>query len=756
MAVKLEGPLSKWTNVVKGWQYRWFVLDENTGLLSYYTSKDKMMRGARRGCLRLRGAQIGIDDDDDSTFTISSDQKIFHFQARDSKERENWIKALEETINCHSQNDKFPAFSVPTEEELNHRMAEAEAYFRILTQQVKTLENQINGTTSEKMIESIGQTLELLNLAKTTMLKKMPVPILSQDSSIIKPVASEALPTNQESVSLNGSSDSRTQSTEAAEKELNTGKEIDSNGERSSAEIGHDFEDITVNSEANTVVQTPVVPKIDIEEVKDETAALPLENKNGLSDDGNMDNSSLIAALRAVETVPCTSYSSSDDDDDDDDAEFFDANEYNEITGEDVQASTGLGHTSELLSDTVISMSFTLSLFPDLVVSYCEEDDDDAEKSGQGGPVEQQGSVITHLLSQVKIGMDLTKVTLPTFILERRSLLEMYADFFAHPDIFKGIPDLKDPKSRMIQVLKWYLSSFHAGRKGSVAKKPYNPILGEIFQCKYDLTDEKSNSTDDVVSDGPVAFATKEDVSFLAEQVSHHPPISAFYAECYNKRICFNSYIWTKSKFLGLSIGVNMVGEGRTYVLDHDEEYTMTFPSAYGRSILTVPWVELGGKTEITCAKTGYRADVEFHTKPFYGGKRHRVTAEVFGPGDKKPIMSVNGEWNGVMYAMYPNQKEPEVFVDTFTMPIVKKQVQSIAKQQKHESRRLWQEVTRNLKMGNIEKATEAKHGLEERQRADAKERKEKDTKWMTRDFDEYENATFVYKQPLWKRLPSN
>ena len=27
-----------------------------------------------------------------------------------------------------------------------------------------------------------------------------------------------------------------------------------------------------------------------------------------------------------------------------------------------------------------------------------------------------------------------------------------------------------------------------------------------------------------MVSDGPVEFATKEDVSFLAEQVSHHPP----------------------------------------------------------------------------------------------------------------------------------------------------------------------------------------------------------------------------------------
>ena len=33
----VEGPLSKWTNVVNGWQYRWFVLDQNSGLLSYYT-----------------------------------------------------------------------------------------------------------------------------------------------------------------------------------------------------------------------------------------------------------------------------------------------------------------------------------------------------------------------------------------------------------------------------------------------------------------------------------------------------------------------------------------------------------------------------------------------------------------------------------------------------------------------------------------------------------------------------------------------
>lgn len=33
----LEGTLSKWTNVMKGWQNRWFVLEIDTSLLSYYT-----------------------------------------------------------------------------------------------------------------------------------------------------------------------------------------------------------------------------------------------------------------------------------------------------------------------------------------------------------------------------------------------------------------------------------------------------------------------------------------------------------------------------------------------------------------------------------------------------------------------------------------------------------------------------------------------------------------------------------------------
>ena len=40
--------------------------------------------------------------------------------------------------------------------------------------------------------------------------------------------------------------------------------------------------------------------------------------------------------------------------------------------------------------------------------------------------------------------------------------------------------------------------------------------------------------------------------------------VSAFYAECLRKKIQFNAHIWTKSKFLGMSIGVHNIGQGKT------------------------------------------------------------------------------------------------------------------------------------------------------------------------------------------------
>ncbi|XP_051855666.1 oxysterol-binding protein-related protein 9 isoform X2 [Antechinus flavipes] len=741
MASIMEGPLSKWTNVMKGWQYRWFVLDYNAGLLSYYTSKDKMMRGSRRGCVRLRGAVIGIDDEDDSTFTITVDQKTFHFQARDADEREKWIQALEETILRHTLQLQISTtlaffqssgispvleFSkiigvdsgfVPSVQDFDKKLTEADAYLQILIDQLKLFDNKLQNCkddeqrkkietlkeTTNNMVESIKHCIVLLQIAKSTI---NPVDAIYQPNPL-EPVIS-TMPTQ---TVLPTESDPSCKS-EPRPSSLPVGPGVTA--------LGHP--------------QTPT--------------------PNSTGSGHSAPSSSLTSPSHvnlSPNTVPEFSYSSSED-------EFYDADEFHQSSSSPKRFIDSSGSASVLTHsssgnslkrpDTTESLISSISNgMSDADLFDCHDDRDD---DGEAGSVEEHKSVIMHLLSQVRLGMDLTKVVLPTFILERRSLLEMYADFFAHPDLFVSISDQKDPKDRMVQVVRWYLSAFHAGRKGSVAKKPYNPILGEIFQCHWTLPMENEENAEPM-SEGPVPWGSKNCVTFVAEQVSHHPPISAFYAECFNKRIQFNAHIWTKSKFLGMSIGVHNIGQGCVSCLDYDEHYILTFPNGYGRSILTVPWVELGGECTINCSKTGYSANIVFHTKPFYGGKKHRITAEIFPPNDKKSFCSIEGEWNGVMYAKFATG-ENNVFIDTKKMPIIKKKVRKLEDQNEYESRCLWKDVTYNLKIRDIDAATEAKHRLEERQRAEARERKEKDVQWETRLFHE-DGECWVYDEPLLKRL---
>jgi hypothetical protein len=83
--------------------------------------------------------------------------------------------------------------------------------------------------------------------------------------------------------------------------------------------------------------------------------------------------------------------------------------------------------------------------------------------------------------------MDPSKVALPTFVLEPRSMLERITDFMSHPDLVFGyVPLLRtylhtqtlssadavpDPEERFIRVLMYYLSGWHVKPKG--VKKPY-------------------------------------------------------------------------------------------------------------------------------------------------------------------------------------------------------------------------------------------------------------------------------------------
>uniref|UniRef100_A0A8C9ZJA1 Oxysterol-binding protein n=1 Tax=Sander lucioperca TaxID=283035 RepID=A0A8C9ZJA1_SANLU len=379
------------------------------------------------------------------------------------------------------------------------------------------------------------------------------------------------------------------------------------------------------------------------------------------------------------------------------------------------------------------------------------------------GVLDDQRSIMLHLLSQLKLGMDLTRVVLPTFILEKRSLLEMYANFMAHPDMFLSITSGCTPEERIVRFVEYYLTAFHEGRKGAVAKKPYNPILGEHFHCSWYVPRDRVRPLRNTNCPGPNSAPTATPgspqrgtdgssrrnsdcyrVQFVAEQVSHHPPVSGFYCECKEKRMCVNTHVWTKSKFMGMSVGVSMVGEGVLYLLEHDEEYVFTLPCAYARSILTVPWVELGGKVTINCAKSGYSATVTFHTKPFYGGKVHRYKTTKQETSCVRP----RGSGTGVLEFTYSNGESK--VIDTAKQPIIKKKIQPLEKQGPYESRRLWQHVTASLKAGNMDVATEHKHCLEERQRSEGKQRAATKTPWKPKYFIK-EGGGWVYHNPLWK-----
>uniref|UniRef100_A0A182QKQ0 Oxysterol-binding protein n=1 Tax=Anopheles farauti TaxID=69004 RepID=A0A182QKQ0_9DIPT len=750
-----------------------------------------MMKGVRRGCVRLKGAIIGIDDQDVNTFTITVDHKTFHFQARDGEEREKWVRRLEDSILRHANRSRAlwdqqynnggsgqssamgfsagggssttgtggvgggggssvgagagtPGSSVRRSNNLilfDRKVTEADAFLQLMIDQTTKLETRLEtlGDTEEathlKTInEHVNNTANPINgIYQGPISSKSETETEPSESGLVTGVMSSSLTTDIEVADECRESARRANIAHASISVPETSY--------SSSEGEDDFFDANDSPFTSSQLNTPTS---NTRTLSEHTARLSVDEHYASAED------STNASLKKQDSLLSSNTTSIS-------AGVAQGGVGVVGTGSDGAARATPYEAPGSLLSGVPRKSYDSKALPirtdgslDYDALYEDESDNDLS-------MESHGSVVTHLLSQVKIGMDLTKVVLPTFILERRSLLEMYADYFAHPDLFLRIADLKEPRERMIQVVRWYLSAYHAGRKSSVAKKPYNPILGEIFQCHWDVPEMPTgDDTSNVeVKDGPVPWCRRDQLTFIAEQVSHHPPISAFYAEHYNKKISFAAHVWTKSKFLGLSIGVHNIGQGTVTLCDLNEEYIVTFPNGYGRSILTIPWIELGGTITITCPQTGYRADIDFITKPFYGGKKNRIQGEIYGPNDKKSFVSIAGEWSGLMEYKFNDGSKPskfETFVDVNSIPIFKKKVRPVAEQDENESRKVWREVTAGLKMNDIEKATNAKFQVEQKQREEAKERKETFGEWETKYFKGV-GESWIYTTPLLHRL---
>uniref|UniRef100_A0A2M4BZH5 Putative oxysterol binding protein n=1 Tax=Anopheles marajoara TaxID=58244 RepID=A0A2M4BZH5_9DIPT len=107
---QLSGQLYKYTNVVKGWQYRWFSVDAQEGLLSYYLceptgdeSIPQPVGNAPRGQVHLAGAVICPSDEDSKTFTVNcASGDMMKLRAGDARARQEWVDGLRAVVESHS------------------------------------------------------------------------------------------------------------------------------------------------------------------------------------------------------------------------------------------------------------------------------------------------------------------------------------------------------------------------------------------------------------------------------------------------------------------------------------------------------------------------------------------------------------------------------------------------------------------------------------------------------------------------------
>lgn len=102
---QLCGQLYKYTNVMKGWQYRYFLLDAQAGTLHYYLCEgDKPENNTPRGSVHLAAAVICPSDEDSKTFTVNcANGDMLKLRASDARARQEWVNGLRAIAESHTK-----------------------------------------------------------------------------------------------------------------------------------------------------------------------------------------------------------------------------------------------------------------------------------------------------------------------------------------------------------------------------------------------------------------------------------------------------------------------------------------------------------------------------------------------------------------------------------------------------------------------------------------------------------------------------
>ncbi|KAK9493635.1 hypothetical protein V1508DRAFT_461205 [Lipomyces doorenjongii] len=347
-----------------------------------------------------------------------------------------------------------------------------------------------------------------------------------------------------------------------------------------------------------------------------------------------------------------------------------------------------------------------------------------SEQRGEASavPAQQRGPWMTFLRSLASSKGDLSSITAPPFILSGTSLVE-YSKFWAElPDLFVAPTMILDKEERALAVVRWFIATLkgqYTSRNEALGseKKPLNPFLGELFLGKWETELEGTTI-------------------LVSEQVSHHPPVTAYaiYNDAYG--IELQGYNGQKASFSTTMLNVRQVGHAVLYIKKFDEYYYITLPTLHIEGLFYgAPYVELEQKTLIQ-SSSGYCASIEYSGKGYFSGKKNTFKAKLYAPDQSSLLYTISGQWSGKSTIMTEKKKSESVFYDAMEHKVVPLVVKPLEQQAEYESRRAWEKVAAAVQIMDYDTIHVEKSKIENQQRELRKKEKEEGVEWQRRYFE--------------------
>ncbi|KAH7127677.1 hypothetical protein EDB81DRAFT_809814 [Dactylonectria macrodidyma] len=360
--------------------------------------------------------------------------------------------------------------------------------------------------------------------------------------------------------------------------------------------------------------------------------------------------------------------------------------------------------------------------------------------SSSSTSVANSSSWTTFLKSIASFNGDLSSLTAPPFILSSQSLTEFSAYWATHPPVLTAPAAEADAAKRTMLVLKWFLSTLkhqYASRSEQYGneKKPLNPFLGELFLGTW--SDEAGTTT------------------LVSEQVSHHPPATAYCVRNDKTGVELEGYNAQKATFKSTII-VKQIGHAVLRVplsTGEIESYLITLPSLHIEGLIFgAPFVELDG-TSYIASSSGYTAKIDYSGKGWLSGKKNSVIGTVTPTGkDKEVLYNVTGQWNKAFEIFEgpakSNSKSTLVATyDAVATPQTELQVAPVEKQHPLESRRAWARVAKAIQDGDMDVTSVEKTKIEQAQREMRNKERSEDRSWERQYFTAVEGTDDVLEQ---------